>query len=108
MVTRKPKEMPSDIVADVSSADILSFAGLVCIQDQYSKSQQGHDKPPPQKPKATKIQKQDPDFEFSYSSIASIAVSPKNSGPLNALVPVSIPYLKQSHFKQINPKCLGM
>ncbi|KAA8519759.1 hypothetical protein F0562_014015 [Nyssa sinensis] len=41
MAITMPKKMSLDVAADVSSADSLSFASFVCINDQQSMSQSG-------------------------------------------------------------------
>lgn len=48
--------MSPDLPADVASSESLSFAGLVCIQDQCSN---------PVK-EVAKLKKQEPEFEFKY------------------------------------------
>ncbi|KAA8515227.1 hypothetical protein F0562_018543 [Nyssa sinensis] len=80
MATTMPKKMCLDVAADMGSADSLSFAGLVCVQDQHLKSQPRHVLPLPPGKNATRIQIQDPEFELGQSTPGSTANSPdKNS-----------------------------
>lgn len=54
MATHLQNKISVDVAADEGSADSLSFAGLICIQDQQSKL-------PPI------IKEDDPEFEFSHT-----------------------------------------
>ncbi|KAI3510400.1 hypothetical protein L1887_17367 [Cichorium endivia] len=73
MVIKMPS---SDVSADMCSSESLSLTGLVCTQEQYSKSQppKTPHHPPRHHRKTTKISENDINFEFSYT-----AKSPKES-----------------------------
>ncbi len=55
MATQRQNKISVDVAADYNSADSLSFAGLVCIQDQQSNSPTIN---------TNQISKQDTEFEF--------------------------------------------
>ncbi|KAF3451447.1 hypothetical protein FNV43_RR07542 [Rhamnella rubrinervis] len=88
--------MSVDVAADSASLDSLSFAGLVCIQDQQRKS-------PPTNNTAKQIHKQDPEFEFSRSRPQSTTSSPTKSPPTDLfisngqLLPQSYPPQPKKH-----------
>ncbi|KAI3697867.1 hypothetical protein L6452_30966 [Arctium lappa] len=69
--------MPSsDVAADhMSSSDSLSLTGLVCIQEQYSKSKPAASQAlePRHHRKTTKVSENDINFEFSYSAQSPVA-----------------------------------
>ncbi|GFS46345.1 hypothetical protein Acr_00g0101620 [Actinidia rufa] len=70
MATNRQKKPSSDAAADISSADSLSFQGLVCVQDQNPKRPQIGcvlPLPPP---------KYNPDFVFGHSTPDSTAGNP--------------------------------
>ncbi|KZV53229.1 hypothetical protein F511_21486 [Dorcoceras hygrometricum] len=54
-----PTKMSPDSTAEVASSESLSFAGLVCIQDQLSN---------PVK-QSYKVKEQEPEFEFSSTGL---------------------------------------
>lgn len=71
----KMQKMPVDATADSASSDSLSFASLVCIQGQQSMPRASKDDP--------KVQKQEPEFEFSCSNLDSGNRIPSNKLILN-------------------------
>ncbi|GMP72401.1 hypothetical protein CsSME_00030455 [Camellia sinensis var. sinensis] len=77
MATNMEKKICLDVAADICSADSLSFAGLICTQDQHSKPQTGHVLPLPPA-------KHDPEFAFSHSS------TPPPSSPIGSPSKISI------------------
>lgn len=80
-----PKNKSTDAAAENASADSLSFAGLVCIEDQQSKSQNIHlSIPPPTNNSANSQKSEHIDFEFSSTVSGSI-------GPVNAMNNNSLP-----------------
>ncbi|KAG8385527.1 hypothetical protein BUALT_Bualt03G0054500 [Buddleja alternifolia] len=67
------KKMCPDVTADIASSESLSFAGLICI------SQSDHSLPTTLAKECPKLQKQEPEFEFSSSKTNSTINSPKNN-----------------------------
>lgn len=75
MENRLQNKISVDVAADSESLDSLSFAGLVCIQDQQRNSL-------PTNNTAKQIHKQDPEFEFSQSiSQSTTSSTTKNPSP---------------------------
>lgn len=76
------RNMSLDVLADNASTDSLSFAGLVCIQDQQ---RQVLPLPPSKSP--TRIQKPNQDFEFGSTPPRSTTNSPAHvlfpNGPIS-------------------------
>lgn len=73
MENRLQNKISVDVAADTTSLDSLSFAGLVCIQDQQKQS--------PPNNTAKQIHEQDPEFEFSQSITHSTTTSPTTDPP---------------------------
>uniref|UniRef100_A0A5B7AJM2 Uncharacterized protein n=1 Tax=Davidia involucrata TaxID=16924 RepID=A0A5B7AJM2_DAVIN len=98
MATTTPRKMSLDVAADIGSADSLSFAGLVCVHDQHLKSRSGHALSLAPDNNATRIQKQDPEFEFGQSTPGSTASSPNKDSPADLLfsngqlLPQAVPF----------------
>lgn len=65
MASRLQNKISVDVAADRSSADSFSFAGLLCVQDQQSKSLQCN--------KANQIHKRGTEFEFSTTEESFVA-----------------------------------
>ncbi|KAL2494990.1 uncharacterized protein Fot_38747 [Forsythia ovata] len=63
--------MAPDVAADIASSESLSFAGLVCIQDQHPPNQLRKSLPIPLPKQAAKMQKYEPEFEFGCSKSSS-------------------------------------
>lgn len=80
--------MSPDVAADVASSDSLSFAGLVCIHDQYSN---------PVK-EGAKVKKHEPKFEFK--SMVQYQTRNTRRGPCFPMV--SIYHMRQLQFFRIN------
>lgn len=79
MENRLQNKISVDVAADARSLDSLSFAGLVCIQDQQWKSASTDT--------ANQIQKEDSEFEFSQSRPTfKTATAPTNDFPSNLLI----------------------
>uniref|UniRef100_A0A803QGL2 Uncharacterized protein n=1 Tax=Cannabis sativa TaxID=3483 RepID=A0A803QGL2_CANSA len=66
-----------DVAADASSLDSLSFAGLVCTQQQKLMSPSTH---------SHQVHKQDPEFEFSIAGQESTATDSSMCSPAHLLV----------------------
>lgn len=77
MATKLRNKISKDAAAENSSAESLSFAGLVCIQDQQSQSPNIS---------AKKINKQDPEFEFGRTRPDLNATDPIKYFPADLLI----------------------
>ncbi|KAM1792985.1 hypothetical protein ACFX12_036782 [Malus domestica] len=77
MAARLQNKITVDAAADSNSLDSLSFAGLICVQDQQSKCL-------PPTNKANQIHKQDTEFEFSHTE--SIVTDPIKHYPADLLI----------------------
>lgn len=77
METKLRNKISKDAAADNSSAESLSFAGLVCIQDQQSQSPNIS---------ANQINKQDPEFEFGRTRPDLNATDPIKYFPADLLI----------------------
>lgn len=77
METKLRNKISKDAAADNSSAESLSFAGLVCIQDQQSQSPNIS---------ANRIHKQDPEFEFGRTRPDLNATDPIKYFPADLLI----------------------
>ncbi|CAA2954203.1 Hypothetical predicted protein [Olea europaea subsp. europaea] len=64
-------KMAPDVAADIASSESLSFAGLVCIQDQHPPNQLTKSLPLPLPIPAAKMQNNEPEFEFGRSKSSS-------------------------------------
>ncbi|THG12170.1 hypothetical protein TEA_011907 [Camellia sinensis var. sinensis] len=86
MATIIHRKISSDVAADTSLADTLSFAGFICIQDQSLNPENDHVLPLPPT-------KHDPEFEIGHSkgSLADLLFS---NGQL-------LPQAIQSHSNQV-------
>ncbi|KAK7837904.1 hypothetical protein CFP56_020598 [Quercus suber] len=77
METKLRNKISKDAAADNSWAESLSFAGLVCIQDQQSQSLNIS---------ANRINKQDPEFEFGRTRPDLNATDPIKYFPADLLI----------------------
>lgn len=78
MATHLQNKISVDVAADKGSAESLSFAGLICIQDQQSKS--------PPIISTNHIKKDDQEFEFSHTRPHLTATDPIKYSPPDLLV----------------------
>lgn len=77
MATHLQNKISVDVAADEGSADSLSFAGLICIQDQQSKSTPIIS--------TNQIKEDDPEFEFSHTRPHLTATDPIKYSPPDLL-----------------------
>lgn len=78
MATHLQNKISVDVAADKGSADSLSFAGLICIQDQQSKSTPIIS--------TNQIKEDDPEFEFSHTRPHLTATDPIKYSPPDLLI----------------------